>query len=251
MPNPSKPGSKRGASKPGTSKAGRSARGQSKAAASKSASSKPGPYKPGPSKPAPSKPAPPKPGPSKPDASQPNPADLAPIIPLLQVDLALSGARAGAVELLKSDRWQVALKEAVPESPLLVQRLDREDRFYYIVSFKRASGATCRMLVDTASGEYTEAGGVESGGATLTSWIQAQTWLASIGSGSRVAFRSGATRTLRPEAITIGRVLGWKPCRESSSPFKPFYLIYSGLDIFFLRVDGKLFDALHPLGPGS
>lgn len=168
--------------------------------------------------------------------------------PLATAQRATQVARAAAKQLLKSPRWHSALSGATPVSPLLVQRLDREDRYYYIVQFARHGGLTARLLVDAVSGELEEAGGIENASEQLSPFVSAGSWLASM-AGKPIELRAGVMLVVRPATITIGQVLGWKPCQESASAFRPFYLLYSGEDVIYLRVDGKHYTTLHQAGP--
>ena len=71
---------------------------------------------------------------------------------LLTVDKAIESARAAARDFAES-RLKVALQSAEPQSPLLVQRIDRKDAYYFIVTFNIASRETARFIIDGFGGE--------------------------------------------------------------------------------------------------
>jgi hypothetical protein len=50
---------------------------------------------------------------------------------------------------------------------------------------------------------------------------------------------------VRKEAVCMYPTLVWKPCRESLSPFWPFYLFTVGAYRLYVRIDGAVFTTLH------
>ena len=50
---------------------------------------------------------------------------------------------------------------------------------------------------------------------------------------------------VRKEAICIFPTLVWRPCRESLSPYWPFYMLTVGDARLYVRIDGAVFTALH------
>ena len=81
---------------------------------------------------------------------------------------ASDAAKRAAAELLQSSaRWRAALDGKDPDTPLLVQRLDRYDDYYYIVPFKRGTAETARLTIDAASGRFMEASCIDQEGESL------------------------------------------------------------------------------------
>ena len=63
-----------------------------------------------------------------------------------------------AYNVAKRKNWQKALVDTTPANPLLVQRLDYPDRFYYIVPMgKTAKRTPILVSVDARYGDYREA----------------------------------------------------------------------------------------------
>jgi len=138
---------------------------------------------------------------------------------MLTPDEAAQKADRAADQLLKtSARWRASLEGRVVQPPLLIQRLDVNEP-YYIVPFTRNGRHTAHLIVDATSGELAEANAVENVGDSLPAYL------------------------VPPSAPPSGlpRQLVWQPCRESSSPFLPFYVLEDGE---YFRVDGKTFTTL-------
>ena len=160
---------------------------------------------------------------------------------LLNHDQALKYARAGADEF-KDSPLRVAFNRAVPKDPRLVQRIDRNDSFYFIVSFTIGDRETSRVILDAFDGTLEEAAGIEKEGESLTPYLTEREAM------STLFVESSAKKkwetTLRQGTIGLHPVLVWKPCRQSSSPFMPFYQFSTGRSFVYLRVDRQLSEAL-------
>lgn len=50
---------------------------------------------------------------------------------------------------------------------------------------------------------------------------------------------------IRKEAYLLYPTLVWRPCRESMSPYVPFFMVTVGDRRIYLRVDGQVFPTLH------
>src|SRR5262245_25315025 len=50
---------------------------------------------------------------------------------------------------------------------------------------------------------------------------------------------------IRNGAYSLYPTLVWRPCRESLSPYVPFFMITVGNQRLFVRVDGQVFPGLH------
>jgi hypothetical protein len=161
---------------------------------------------------------------------------------LLTADQAIRYARAAARGFTES-RLKIALHSAEPTSPALVQRIDRKDAYYFIVTFNIASRETARFIIDGFRGKLTEACGVTESGKALTRYLSSQEALDRMFT-ARAASRRKWEFEFRRELVGLHPVLVWKPCRQSASPFLPFYQFSVGGSLEYLRVDGELFSAL-------
>ncbi len=160
---------------------------------------------------------------------------------LLNPDVATRAAESAATMLLRaSPRWQPSLASRSWLSPLLVERLDRDD-YYYIVPCQREQGITARLSVNAISGRFMEASAIEVEGLTLPPYVEPV--LPSL-FGTSFDLPALRSRILRPGTVGRHPVLVWKPCKESTSPFRPFYLLTVGDQVVYWRVDGTTFDRL-------
>jgi hypothetical protein len=121
-----------------------------------------------------------------------------------------------------------------------VQRLDRDD-YDYIVQFQQRQGVTARLLINGFNGELGEASGIEIEGAMLKPYVEPrlEPYI-----GKTFDLPAVASRVIRAGTVGTHPVLGWKPCKESTSPFLPFYLLTVGDAIIYWRVDDARFDHL-------
>jgi hypothetical protein len=55
---------------------------------------------------------------------------------------------------------------------------------------------------------------------------------------------------VREEAAGLHPALVWRPCVESLSPYLPFFMVTVGDHRLYVRLDGRIFTALHDAGPG-
>ena len=63
--------------------------------------------------------------------------------------------------------------------------------------------------------------------------------------GRKIDFGRHGRLTVRKEAFALYPTLVWKPCRESMSPYVPFFMATVGSRRVYLRVDGQLFNRLN------
>ena len=156
-------------------------------------------------------------------------------------DLALAGLEAHGLRDRKE--WSRALKQARPAEPLLVQRLDRLDSFYYLVPLAARKEAAAFVCVDARFGDYQQS-------VLLPQRHEGRPYLSADEAFKRIAGRRielghGRGRLLvRKEALCRCPHLVWQPCRESLSPYYPFHLFTLGAHRFYVRVDGEVFTSL-------
>ena len=162
---------------------------------------------------------------------------------LLKPEAAIETAERAATLLLgASPRWQPSLTTRTWETPLLVQRLDRNDNYYYIVPCRRDQGITARLSVNAISGRFMEASAIEVEGLTLPPYVEPML-TGFFGSSFDLPAVSG--RILRAGTVGQHPVLAWRPCSESQTPFLPFYLLTVGDRVVYWRVDGTRYDHLN------
>jgi hypothetical protein len=154
---------------------------------------------------------------------------------------ALEAAAKAAKRLLASaPRLRPALEGAVPGRPLRVRRLDVENRDYYIVSFHRQAGAagdSARLIVNATTGSFGEAAATLGRKAVLPPFIDPMKALPGLRPAPGRGRAVPAVRRL--DASAVAPELVWKPCRESPSPFVPFYTVTVGGRLLYLKADGR------------
>lgn len=176
--------------------------------------------------------------------------------PMLTPEAALTLAAVQAKKLLEEDEEPALdpLLNARPGQPVLVQRIDRRDSFFYIVPFEDQGHIVSRMAIDARTGTVKEVQWIEDASASLPRWRSAQDILAGQKGPLFPPRDSGATPAGSPPAPDTPRVhpvLVWRPCRESRSMFTPFHLVTGGDQQRYLRVDdGKVFERLTSGGKG-
>lgn len=172
---------------------------------------------------------------------------------LLKPDAAIKSALAGLRRhgLPERDDWKAALTNAEPGTPVLVQRLDEIDSYYFIVPFKRArKGVTAAVAVDARFGDYRQAIAVPPSGSRILSALDAKNVIEqTVGRKIQLADRQGSL-TIRKEAYCLYPTLVWRPCLESLSPFVPFHMLTVGDHRIYVRLDERIFTSLHINIPG-
>lgn len=157
-------------------------------------------------------------------------------------ELALRGVEQAGV--LERENWRRAFDGAEPGDPVLVQRLDHPDSFYWTVPQLRGGTATVAVNVDARTGLYMQSRALPE--AEGTAWLtldREQVDEAIYDRTHQLPGRSGKLR-LRPGIACISRHWVWRPCRESLSPFYPFKMISYGAYRLYVRSDGAVFTRL-------
>jgi hypothetical protein len=152
--------------------------------------------------------------------------------------------------LRKREDWAKALEGTEPGEPLLVQRLDLPDTYYYIVPMQtNREDVSAAVSVDARYGMYNQAAALADRRRVLFPRLEPESALKLVvGRKFDLEDRKGML-LVRPESICLFPTLVWKPCRESLSPFWPFYMITAGGHRLYIRIDGRIFTRLH-IEPG-
>ncbi len=178
-------------------------------------------------------------GPRRPSAERGRGSDL------LQPDIAAELAVAGLREygLYEREDWGRVLRQAEAERGFLVQRLDRLDSFYWLVPFRAQRGTVAVASVDGRWGDYLQA--------VLLPKVRDNFFrigpedALKLVVGRRIDLGKDHGRLLvREQALCMYPHLVWRPCRESLSPYYPFYMFTIGDHHLYVRVDGEIFASL-------
>jgi len=171
------------------------------------------------------------------------------LMPPEAVEYAIAGLRQYRLHQRKG--WQEALKDTNPRNPVLVQRLDQIDSFYYIVPLESQEKIiTAAVAVDGRFGDYQQTIAIPEGGSSLLTALDERKVLAMMVGHKFELEGSRKPIMIRKEAFCLYPTLVWRPCLESLSPFYPFHMITVGDYRFFVRVDGQIFTKLHTDIPG-
>lgn len=167
---------------------------------------------------------------------------------LLTPALARRQALAGVEQYRLAERedWRKALSNVTPAEPLLVQHLDHHDNFYYIVPLQSGQKrAPVLVSVDARYGDYRQAAMAPEGQVSFFTQRDRKSILETVGD-TRLEFDDYRGRLLvRKDAACLHPTLVWKPCRESLSPFYPFYMLTTAAGPIYIRIDGAVFTSLH------
>lgn len=139
-------------------------------------------------------------------------------------------------ELAISKGISSALVKGKPKSALLVRRLDDPHLSYYLVPWESNKGVGLIARVDAATAEFL-------GVATFMSptpfpFITAENALDLV--------IQKFNRKIKSKPILV-----WKPCRESTSPQRPFYQIPYSDSYVYVDMNGIIYSELTPLGLGG
>jgi hypothetical protein len=172
---------------------------------------------------------------------------------LLTPSAAIKSALAGLQRhgLPERKDWKRALDNTEPGTPVLVQRLDEIDSYYFIVPLLRSRRrVTAAVAVDARFGDYRQAIAVPARGSGILTALDRKAVLnETVGRTIDLGGRLGRL-TVRKESYCLYPVLLWRPCLESLSPFVPFHMLTVGDHRIYVRLDGRIFTKLHIDTPG-
>lgn len=163
--------------------------------------------------------------------------------PVLGLPALVQAAVKEVARLILQPRWTVALAGAVPEPPVLVERLDRPEEYYAIVGFRIGRRLTARVRMHAHTGTPGATSGIETPAGVLTPYRTPD--------DARVAatgYWDGCRRLDDPDDVVVAPFLVWRPSPASPSAFQPFYRVRHRTTDLYYRVDGRLFVTL---GRGS
>ena len=151
----------------------------------------------------------------------------------------LDRAKTETKRLKELTTWKAAFADAVPETPLLVQRRDKTDADFYIVSFRGGPGVTARLRMNAHTGEYAEGIGIDEKGDVLKPYYPVDAARQRVAS-MIVTLAKKPKKKSHPVVAAVHPFPIWEPCAQSLSAFLPFYRFKApGVEIYF-RVDGKI-----------
>jgi hypothetical protein len=186
-------------------------------------------------------------GDRRPNPERPTPEQL------LEPEEAVERARRGLDEygLYERGDWRGTLEAAEPRDPVLVERLDRTDDYYYVVPRgPNGEQMSAAVNVDARFGDYLQALAFPGPGETFLAALEPENVLETVLERPLELPDHEGSLVLRDGLFCVYPILVWKPCRESLSPFYPFRMITRGTRQIFVRSDGAVFTELHEDAPG-
>lgn len=124
-----------------------------------------------------------------------------------------------------------SMKGARAGAPLLVERLDMKNSFYFIVPFERAGKATLLVMIDAKTGEFKEA--VPLAQPSAYPPVSANEAKKSLADSSGSVMPEGELARLKPSLV-------WKPSEQSQSPFEPLWRFRTGHGDRYVDQKGKV-----------
>lgn len=152
--------------------------------------------------------------------------------------------------LRQRDTWAKALDGTEPGEPQLVQRLDRNDSFYWIVPQVRGGVASAVANVDARFGDFQQARALAASENTAFLTLDPKEVEERILRTVFTLRRQAGELRIRPGIACIGRHWVWMPCDQSLSPFYPFRKVCYGDHHVYVRSDGAAFTRLTRTGRG-
>lgn len=136
------------------------------------------------------------------------------------------------------------LDGAVPEKTMLVQHLDFEDEFYYIVQMISPNKEIAALVsVDGKDGKFNQAGFAQKDKPIYCDFIERNAIPEILGKKIPLPGKDEYLY-VHPETVSVYPTLVWKPCAESLTPYLPFFQVLIKDKLVYVRVDGKLFTEL-------
>ena len=130
---------------------------------------------------------------------------------------------------------QVALKGR-PGPPLLVEHLAEAGVGYYLVPWNSARGTEILVRIDASSGTFL--GLVELTQPSAEPFLSADEALV-------------RARAEVPDIDSTVPHCVWRPCRQSTTPFRPFYRVSHESGTLYVDMDGVVHQGLTNLGRGG
>ena len=150
--------------------------------------------------------------------------------------------------LYEIEHMAVSFLQTAPGQPILVQRLDLPDSFYYLVPMQRGEEITALVSVDALHGTLN---GTQYAAITSTALHHKPDQARKLVYGKTFDLGDGAGRVTFQAGISgLNPMMVWRPCAESRSPYYPFYQVTSGSKQIYIGYDGTIYPRLHELGRG-
>jgi hypothetical protein len=152
-------------------------------------------------------------------------------------------------DLYQDELFAKALQGAQPIRPILVQRLDLPDTFYYLVPMARKRAVTAMLSIDGLYGNFR--GGQVFVEPLRQPFVDRESVIKKVLSQPIELGEKLGKLIIREGAFCFYPIMVWRPCEESRSPYYPFYMITVGSRSIYIGYDGTIYPELHDIGPGG
>lgn len=128
-----------------------------------------------------------------------------------------------------------AIKNTKAAEPLLVQRIDKKDSYYYIVPFNRNDKTTLLVNIDAKTGKFKE-----------TSYLREPMRYPAVNQEEAKKILIGYLKdkkTGKPLLMKTPKLV-WKPCQQTQSSYEPLWKIQIGSDVWFIDQKGKVYEKI-------
>jgi len=128
-----------------------------------------------------------------------------------------------------------SIKNTKAGEPLLVQRIDKKDSYYYIVPFNRDDRTTLLVNIDAKTGKFKE-----------TSYLREPMRYPAVNLEDAKNILIGYLKDKKAGKPLLMKTpkLVWRPCHQSQSSYEPLWKIQIGSDVWFIDQKGKVYEKI-------
>ena len=138
----------------------------------------------------------------------------------------------------KSKALKMNMKKPSPGEPVLVEYIGKED-YYYIVPMKDFNQKIyATMIIAAGKANYRESSFAMDTKKPLVFTPLTEKKIFSL------LIKNKYIKSQDSKRVKFHKVLGWKSCKQSLSPFLPFHVVTIKRQKIFIRIDGKVFKKL-------
>lgn len=140
-------------------------------------------------------------------------------------------------KIIEKDFIPVQVKKATGGKPLLVQKIDSKNEFYYIIPLIGANGKCYgRVMIDARYGNYLRSTFPSKQGYLEDIKPLSKTEILKI-LGDEIQINKNKKIKVFPQIVNTKSLLVWLHCKESLSPFYPFQEVTVGEQRLYIRID--------------
>lgn len=136
-----------------------------------------------------------------------------------------------------------SLADSTPGKPVLVQRLDMPDVYYYLVPFRKGRSVTAMAMMHAGDGKL---GRFSAYPNPRKNYILSRSTMKKKITGKSIDLKGNKGKLIfRKGSFKMSSKLVWKPCMESMSPLYPFHVATIGGKQVYIGCNGAIYPELH------